>query len=466
MVAARRRAAHPATARWKRCPGGLSGSDIVPASSLSATIGPQDGSVHRFPMPRPLTAGDDHHWSIPWAEDEDLHAFLPDAAHRTRTRAAPSDRGRHEQVLCGVPFGVKDVIRVDGLPTRAGSALPAELLAGPQASVVDRLTEAGAVVAGKTVTAEFALAEPGPTVNPRDAGRTPGGSSSGSAAAVGAGLVPFALGTQTIGSIIRPAAYCGIVGFRPSWGLVPTDGVIGNAPSFDTIGWFTADVASCRTIASVLLEGSMRPSEAVRGPVLGVPSDDYLADADAGARAAFDRALRVLQRGGLAVVQVPLPSEMRTLHHHVQVLQRYELARVHAEWFPRYGHLYRPRTAAAVREGRAIGADEYERSVQWRSAYRARLADTAAEHGIDAWVAPAATGLPPEGLTSTGSAVMSAPFSLAGQPAVSLPARPSGSEGLVHGVQVVALPGCDALLLDVARRIEDVFASDPPGPRP
>ncbi|MFD0348601.1 amidase family protein [Kitasatospora aburaviensis] len=123
------------------------------------------------------------------------------------------------------------------------------MLAGPQAVVVDRLRAAGALVAGKTVTAEFAGSAPGPTRNPHHPGHTPGGSSSGSAAAVAAGLVPLAIGTQTIGSVVRPAAYCGVVGFRPTFGRIPVDGVVPNAPSYDTLGLFTADLAGAALAA-------------------------------------------------------------------------------------------------------------------------------------------------------------------------------------------------------------------------
>lgn len=183
-------------------------------------------------------------WLLSQIEKRDahVHAFLPEPDRWSRVdvalAAAPAG------LLHGVLVGVKDVIRVDGLDTRAGSALPAEAMSGAQATIVDRVRAAGGVVAGKTVTAEFALADPGPTRNPAHLDHTPGGSSSGSAAAVAAGMVPLALGTQTVGSVIRPAAFCGVVGFRPTWGVVPLDGVITNARSLDTVGFFTADARS------------------------------------------------------------------------------------------------------------------------------------------------------------------------------------------------------------------------------
>lgn len=189
--------------------------------------------------------------------DPVIRAFVPEPGRYERlaveahTLAARGGAGR----LYGVPVGVKDVIHVAGLPTHAGSALPPGVLGGPEATLVTRVREAGALIAGKTVTAEFAVAAPGPTRNPRSLAHTPGGSSSGSAAAVAAGLVPLALGTQTIASVIRPAAYCGVVGFRPTYGRIPVDGVIAYAPSLDTPGFFTADVASARLAADVLVDG-------------------------------------------------------------------------------------------------------------------------------------------------------------------------------------------------------------------
>ena len=152
-------------------------------------------------------------WDRIEEQDREIRAFVSESGRRDRLAATIPKDGP----LAGIAVGIKDVIRVDGLPTQAGSAVPADALAGPQAPLVDRLLDAGAIVAGKTVTAEFAVFAPGPTRNPRDLEHTPGGSSGGSAAAVAAGMVPLAIGTQTIGSVIRPAAYCGVFGFKPTY---------------------------------------------------------------------------------------------------------------------------------------------------------------------------------------------------------------------------------------------------------
>ena len=177
---------------------------------------------------------------------------------------------------------MKDIFHVKGFLTRAGSGLPVDLLTGPEAESVTQLKQAGALILGKTVTTEFAYFAPGPTRNPRNPAHTPGGSSSGSAAAVGAGLCPLALGTQTIGSILRPASFCGVVGFKPSFGRISSAGVIPFAVSLDHIGFFTQDVAGATLAAAVLCKNWGDEEARTRGdgeakellnyrPVLGVP---------------------------------------------------------------------------------------------------------------------------------------------------------------------------------------------------
>ncbi|MDQ2740668.1 MAG: amidase [Actinomycetota bacterium] len=382
------------------------------------------------------------------AGDAVIRAFLPEALRRVRVEAACA--AAPAGPLHGVLVGVKDVIRVTGLDTRAGSALPPEALAGEQASVIDRVQAAGATVAGKTVTAEFAVAAPGPTRNPRCFDRTPGGSSSGSAAAVAAGMVPLALGTQTIGSVIRPAAYCGVVGFRPTWGVIPLDGVLTNARSLDTVGLFTVDARSAQIAAAVLCQWTPLPPPD-RPPVLGVPDDDYLDAADDDARLLFQQHLQRLQSAGYEVRPATLVPDLKALHDNLQIFQRFELAQAHQDWFKTYRHLYRPATAAAIQEGQQVTPAEYEASTRWREQFIASTDAIMNDTGIDVWITPAATGAPPLGLASTGSAVMSAPFSFAGMPAIALP---TADHHLPHGVQVAAARHNDRYLLAVATTLE------------
>jgi Asp-tRNA(Asn)/Glu-tRNA(Gln) amidotransferase A subunit family amidase len=424
--------------------------------------------------------------------DPAIHAFvaepgradrLTEQAGRRQRRWADTDR----PPLYGVAVGVKDVFRVDGLPTRAGSRLPADALQGAEAAAVTRLGEAGAIVAGKTVTAEFAFFAPGPTRNPRNLQHTPGGSSSGSAAAVAAGMVPLALGTQTIASVIRPAAYCGVAGFRPSYGRVPSDGVIAFAPSLDTVGWFAPDVAGLTDAAAVLCDqwqGDQRRGDQRRGdqrqagrgsaaprpepatrpdqasqPELGIPAGPYLEHAGAEALAAFAAQAGRLRQAGFAVRDVPVLDDFGAVRRQLFVISRYELAREHAARFARYGELYRPQTAAAIRDGQAITAGEYAEALAGQRTLRRELAATMRAAAIDAWITPAACGPAPAGLDSTGDPVMSVPWSLAGLPAVSLPAGLVA--GLPVGVQCVGHQGGDEQLLARAGQVEAALA----GPR-
>ena len=345
----------------------------------------------------------------------------------------------------------EDIVRVDGLPTRGGSRLPPQVFEGAQASVVDRLRAAGAVVAGKTVTAEFAMSAPGPTRNPHALGHTPGGSSSGSAAAVAAGMVPLAVGTQTGGSMIRPAAYCGVVGFKPTVGRIPIDGVIPNAPSFDTLGVFAATPAAVAVAAGAVCDGWRPvPDTGLRAPVFGVPDGPYLEQAGARARSAFERQVAALARAGLSVRRVPMFADLTRDTADLSAVNRYEAARSHADWFPRYGARYREQSAATVRQGLAVSRARYEDALRRRDVFRAALAAATDRAEVDIWICPAATGPAPRGLADTGDPAMCLPWSYAGWPSLALPADRT-PDGLPLGSQWVTRAGADERLLAWAR---------------
>ncbi|WP_329146957.1 amidase [Streptomyces sp. NBC_01456] len=406
------------------------------------------------------------------AVDPQVRAFVPETGRRTRlleaarrTAATGARDGAGRPALYGIPVGVKDIVHADGLPTRAGSALPPEVLAGRQATVVDRLCAAGALIAGKTVTAEFAVTAPGPTRNPHDPAHTPGGSSSGSAAAVAAGMVPLAIGTQTVGSMIRPAAYCGVVGFKPSYGRIPVDGVLPNAASFDTLGCYATDVAGVALAASVLVDGwrERGPAERKARPVLGVPAGPYLERAGDEALRAFTAQRELLRAAGYAVHEVPVMDDFEQIVAQLFTMNRYEVARAHADWFARFGDLYRPETTAAIRQGHTIGDPAYEAARQRREVFRERLAADRAAAGIDLWIAPSATGPAPADLTTTGSSIMCLPWSNAGLPSVSLPAG-CAANGLPLGLQLVGPRDADEELLTAAAGIERVLNAAPGTP--
>ncbi len=360
-----------------------------------------------------------------------IRSLLPEAGRRARLLAeAAAVRARYPDpaarpALFGVPVGVKDIFRVAGFATRAGSVLPAGLFAGAEASSVAALRRAGALILGKTVTTEFAAAEPGPTRNPHQPAHTPGGSSSGSAAAVAAGLCPLALGSQTIGSVIRPAAFCGVVGFKPSYERVPVDGVIPYAPAVDHVGLFTQDAAGMHLAASVLCRDwrddlAARPG---RRPVLGVPEGAYLRQAAPDGLAAFERQAARLAAAGYTVRRVPALGDIGAINRRHTRLAYAELAAAHRDWFAAHAGRYRPRTAALVRAGQAVAPEELPGLRAGRAALREELEEARARAGVDLWICPPAPGPASAGLDSTGDWIMNVPWTQAGLPAL---ARPAG----------------------------------------
>jgi len=392
--------------------------------------------------------------------EPELLAFLPEEGRFKRLHTEfgelekrfPAVEGR--PALFGLPFGVKDIFRVDGFETRAGSRLPAASLAGQQAVGVSQLKQAGGLVLGKTVTTEFAYFAPGPTRNPHHPGHTPGGSSSGSAAAVSAGLAPLALGTQTIGSINRPAAFCGVVGFKPSFGRISTNGVIPLSPSLDTIGFFTQEVEAARRIAPVLLE-DWRPNAAGDRPVLGVPTGPYLEQASSEGRDHLERGVGHLRREGFRVIEVPaMPDYFEIAERHNRVLAA-EAAEVHREWFTEFEPLYHPKTAELIRRGRAVGPSELAAALEGRKKLRAELGRLMEQAGLDLWISPSAVGPAPESLESTGDPAMNLPWTHAGLPTLSLPTGRS-PDGLPLGTQLIGKWQRDEQLLEHATILESI----------
>ena len=393
-----------------------------------------------------------------------LHALLPEPDRRKRLkREAKSLEARFPDPasrppLYGIPVGVKDVFLVDGFPTRAGSQLPPELFIGPEASCVSTLRNAGALILGKTVSTEFAYFEPGPTRNPHSLEHTPGGSSSGSVAAVAAGFCPLALGTQTIGSTMRPAAFCGIIGFKPSYGRIPTDGLVMFSESVDTIGIFTQDVAGMALVAPLLCKNWQSFESAMPDalPVLGVPDGPYLVQASPEGLAAFEKQLMLLEKAGYTVRHVRAMEDIEAINRRHSRLIFAEMAQVHATWFARYESLYRPRTVTAIREGQSVSTEELAACRAGRAELRAELELLMTQAGIDLWLSPAAAGPAPEGITTTGNPIMNLPWTYAGMPAITLPAG-HAMNGLPLGLQCVGAFMADERLVSRASRLAELL---------
>jgi len=395
--------------------------------------------------------------------EDQIHSFVPEEDRFGRLNdqltqlleryPTPADR----PPLFGVPIGVKDIFHVDGFPTQAGSKLPAEELAGPQSKAVSSLEAAGALVLGKTVTTEFAYFSPGPTRNPLDARRTPGGSSSGSAAAVAAGLCPLAFGTQTIGSIGRPASYCGVVGFKPSFGRISTEGIIPLAPSLDHVGFFTRDVAGARLTAELLCNAWRSDPDVARRPVLGVPDNSYLSAASAATLEGFRSTVDRLAAAGYEVLRTSALDDCAEIDTRHRLLVAAEAARVHVDWYARYNELYAPKTVELIERGLPVQDPELEELRTGCSRLQAELEASMDARGVDLWLSPSAPGPAPVGLDSTGDPVMNLPWTHAGVPTLSLPAWET--DGLPVGLQVAGRFGADEELLAWTSTLEQAISA-------
>ena len=262
--------------------------------------------------------------------------------------------------LFGLGLGVKDIFHVPGFPTRCGSQLPPEFLEGSTSTCFAQLAEAGCILIAKTVTTEFACFEPGPTRNPHDLTHSPGGSSSGSAAGVACGFFPLALGTQTAGSISRPAAYCGIVGFKPSYEMISRQGVFPFSPSADHVGILALDVAGVRLAIGAVAgsKGDKTPDNPtpvdLRVLTFGIPEGPYLKQASANGQHNFENILARLVGAGLSVRRLPAFEDIEQINSWHRDLIAGEMARVHEPLLSRFRHLYKARTLEFIETGRRV----------------------------------------------------------------------------------------------------------------
>jgi len=393
-----------------------------------------------------------------------VRAFLPEQDRFARLRrdaAALLERypdPAQRPALFGVPVGVKDIFNVDGFETRAGSKIPAEEFEGPEAESVTRLKEAGALILGKTVTAEFAYSAAGVARNPHHAAYTPGGSSSGSAAAVGAKMSALTLGTQTVGSIIRPAVFCGVVGFKPSYERVSRAGVVPVSASLDHVGFFTGDADSAYLAASVLLPDWKCTAPGHR-PVLAVPEGPYLERVSPEGRINFELTCEKLVAGGYRILRLNVMPDFDEIASRHQLIMAAEMARVHADWFGRYASLYHQNTTTLIRTGEAIPEQDLKKALPCREKLRRQLMDNMAKANVDLWITPGATGVAPSGLDFTGDPSMNLPWTHSGLPTLGLPSG-RNEIGLPFGIQLVGKWHGDEALLACASGIEKAIGFD------
>ncbi|MFF1604543.1 amidase [Streptomyces mirabilis] len=350
--------------------------------------------------------------------------------------------------LRGVPFGVKDIIDVAGLPTECGSPLRRGRTAEHDAWLVDRLRRAGAVPLGKTVTTEFAYFQPGPTRNPHDVAHTPGGSSSGSAAAVAAGVVPLALGSQTAGSLTRPASFCGVAGYVAPVGAWPTTGITGLSPTLDAPGLLSARVDDLAAAVEAV-DGTrcVAPDTTVR--VLVWPGTE-LAEVHPAMLDALQSTVRSLAAAGAETDD--LAGRVRTpelAETHATVMA-YEAARSLAAEAEHPGSLSRHLNDLLAR-GRDTPADEYRAALAVRDEARARILELLDQ--ADVILGPAAPSPAPHGLAATGTPVLSRPWQLLGLPVVTVSGH-RDPDGMPLGLQLIGHPARVGRMLGIARQVE------------
>ena len=364
--------------------------------------------------------------------------------------------------LFGMTLGVKDIFHVGGFVTQAGSKLPAEDLQGDEASSVTKLKNAGALILGKTVTTEFAYFTPGPTRNPHNPSHTPGGSSSGSAAAVGAGICDLALGTQTIGSVIRPAAFCGVVGFKPTYERISRAGVIPLSPTLDHVGVFAGDVEIVERVASVLVEnwrigelgvGDWRLETTGRKPTLGVPTGRYIESASDYALACFNDLCLSLTQAGYEIRHIQVMDDFDEIKSRHDAIMSYDVSQVHKGWFAKHESLYSQKFADLIRRGQSVS--NLQSLVSARDSFREQLTQTMIETKIDLWICPPTIDAAPKGLESTGDPVMCLPWTQIGFPAINIPTT-KNEESLPMGLQLIGKWNTDESLLAWAEEIEKV----------
>jgi amidase len=358
--------------------------------------------------------------------------------------------------LHGVPVGFKDIIATAGLATQYNSPIYAGYVPGQDASVVALSRVAGGIVLGKTVTCEFANRAPGPTTNPHDRTRTPGGSSSGSAAAVAAGMVPLAVGTQTSGSVIRPASFCGVHGFKGSWGEISYAGTKLTSGTLDTIGIYARCLDDIALYRAVLTD--TRPVKLARGnvaaPRIGLLRTAFASQAGPGSFEALEAVAGAAAKAGAVVSEFALPPHFNGLNDAVRWISAWEGSRSLA-WEKSF---HRDRISPDLRYGRIADGEACSPELytaQARLAERCRLEFDAVFDDVDVLLTLASPGEAPVGLQFTGSAVFNGSFTALHAPCVTLPGH-KGPNGMPIGVQLVGKRSSDRGLLDIAAWVEAV----------
>ena len=374
-------------------------------------------------------------------------------------------RGRKCGPLHGIPLGVKDIFYTAGVKTTGGSKVLADFVPFFDSTAVLRLKQAGAIVLGKTATTEFAHADPAPTCNPWNREHTPGGSSSGSAAAVATGMCPGALGSQTGGSVLRPASYCGAVGLKPTYGRISRYGVLPFSWSLDHVGLFTRTVSDAALLLNVLagydtqdpttsrepVPDYTRASKSSRAPFIGVVEEFYRKNSEAQVWKNTDEVLARLKKTGAKAETVKMPGSFAVVHDAHRIVMRTEGAAFHQPLYEKHRELYRPKLRELIEIGSLIPGVDYLTAYRIKREFRRQM-DRVMER-YDLLLTPSTSSPAPRGLESTGDAWFQVPWSFSGLPTITLPSGLS-QEGLPLGIQLVGKAFSEGKLLALARWCE------------
>jgi aspartyl-tRNA(Asn)/glutamyl-tRNA(Gln) amidotransferase subunit A len=370
--------------------------------------------------------------------------------------------------LHGIPYGAKDIFDTGGIRTAAGSKIWADRVPDEDSAPVAIVKRAGAVLMGKTHTTEFAAGDPAPSKNPWNAAHTAGGSSTGSGVAVASRMVPWAFGSQTVGSVLRPAAYNGVVGLKPTFGRVSRLGVIPHAQSFDHVGVLARSVADTAALLSVLAGYDLADPDCVDRPV-----DDYLGavaaatapriglvrgwfsdESDAEMRLMIEDVAQQLAKAGADVIEISPDIDFARAYEAHRVMQQTEIAHFHEPMFTEAEALYGPKVADYIRLGFGYTATQYVTAMNYRRAVVASAASSL--EGVDVLLMPTASGPAPDDLTATGDTRFQSAWSFTGFPSISIPVGLAGN-GLPLGAQMAAAPFQEGRLLAAAHWAEQTL---------
>ena len=394
----------------------------------------------------------------------DREALLADAQQKQEEL----EKGVNVGPLHGVPIGLKDIYYTAGIPTTACSKVYEGFVPEYDATTVTLLKNAGAIMMGKTVTTEFACMDPSPTKNPWNPAHTPGGSSSGSAVAVATRMCPAALGSQTVGSVLRPASYNGVVGFKPTFGRVSRYGVIPVSWSLDHVGWMARSVEDAALLMQVMAVAD--PKEPI---TVGLPADDFMAglashsapriglirrffydNADEETRKHTDGIVDQLSRAGATIEEIPLPDSIDTAMEDQRTIMAVEGAAFHQPMYERQSQDYQPKLREMLRQGLATDGQTYSRALERRQQFTAEMQALAGKADVLLTPSTPTPALPD--ITNTGNTMFQGPWTSCGLPVITIPSGLAAS-GLPFGVQLASAPFSEPKLLAAARWCENVL---------